>query len=381
MKPRVVLIGGGLMSAAAAAALARAGHPVTVLEKGELACGASGANLGQLSLFDRIEPWHYALACETFEEFSHLGATIEYDCSGGVVVLQDEAQYEGAIPVCDALRRLGEPARILVGKEAREVEPFLDDTVIHSVLHCPHEGKLNPLLTTLHYYRQAEDAGAEIRLHTCVTGFETCGDTVTAVQTNQGRVEGDLFVNAAGAWSLDLAGMLGLSIPLGYHRATAFVSQPVPPCIRGPIVGGEMFLAHRDMSLRRHIGLGGVQTAHGSVIIAQATETAGVDSREVTLPGLCLTARTFLDHFPTLGDLEIVRAWACVTPFTHDGLPIFGFSRSFPNLFHFTGFKGAFSIAPAAARVLVRALDEGFVWEGDAFSPDRTVSALGKEEF
>ena len=55
---------------------------------------------------------------------------------------------------------------------------------------------------------------------------------------------------------------------------------------------------------------------------------------------------------------------------------LFGFSRSFPNLFHFTGFKGAFSIAPAAARVLVRALDEGFVWEGDAFSPDRTVSAL-----
>ena len=70
MKPHVVLIGGGLMSAAAAAALARAGHPVTVLEKGELARGASGANLGQLSLFDRIEPWHYALARETFEEFS-----------------------------------------------------------------------------------------------------------------------------------------------------------------------------------------------------------------------------------------------------------------------------------------------------------------------
>ena len=106
-----------------------------------------------------------------------------------------------------------------------------------------------------------------------------------------------------------------------------------------------------------------------------------MDSREVPLPGLCLTARTFLDHFPTLGDLEIVRAWACVTPFTHDGLPIFGFSRSFPNFFHFTGFKGAFSIAPAAARVLVRALDEGFLWEGGAFSPDRTVSALGKEEF
>ena len=81
MKPHVVLIGGGLMSATAAAALARSGHPVTVLEKGDLAYGASGANLGQLSLFDRTEPWHYALARETLAEFAHLGDAIEYSAS------------------------------------------------------------------------------------------------------------------------------------------------------------------------------------------------------------------------------------------------------------------------------------------------------------
>lgn len=373
MKPHVVLIGGGLMSAAAAAALAHSGHPVTVLEKGDLACGASGANLGQLSLFDRTEPWHYALARETLAEFAHLGDAIEYQPSGGVVVLQNEPQYQAAQPVCEALRALGEPAVLLRGQECRQVEPCLDHTVISGVLHCPGEGKLNPLLTTLHYFRQAAKAGVQLRPHTAVLGFERSGAVITAVRTTGGLISGDLFVNAAGAWSAGLAEQLGLQIPLGFHRATAFVSQPVPPCIRGPIVGGELFLAHRNMSLRRHIGLGSIQTAHGSILIAQATETAGVDSRDVTLPGLCRTARVFLDHFPTLGDLEIVRAWACVTPFTPDGLPVFGFSRACPNLFHFTGFKGAFSVAPAAARLLVRALNEGYLWEDGAFSPDRAV--------
>lgn len=373
MRPRIVLLGGGIMSAAAALEFRRAGYPVTVLERNELASGASGANLGQLSLFDRTEPWHHALACETFSEYAQLGDAIGYQRSGGVVVLQDEAQYQGAVPVCQTLRSLGEPAELLSGKETRRVEPLLEDSVIRGVLYCPNEGKLDPLRTTLYYFRQAQKCGADIRLHTEVTGFQTAGGRISAVQTTSGPISGDIFINAAGAWSGPLAQQLGISLPIGFHRATAFVSQPVPPCIRGPIVGGELFLAHRDMSLHRHIGLGGIQTANGSIIIAQATETSDIESRDVTLPGLCLTARTFLDHFPTLADLQIVRAWASVTPYTTDGLPIFGFSRDWPELFHFTGFKGAFSIAPAAARKLVRTIRDGENWEGRAFSPDRPI--------
>ena len=379
MKSSVLFIGGGIMSAAAAAALARAGHPVTVLEKGEPACGASGANLGQLSLFDRTEPWHYALAMESFGIFSGLADELEYAPSGGVVVLQNEEQYRGAIPVAEALRALGEPAQLILGPEVRRVEPCLDHTRIYGVLYCPNEGKLNPLRTTLYYCRQAQAAGVRFFPHTAVTGFETRGGTVTAVRTDRGEVHADVVIAAAGAWTGELCAKLGLSLPMGFHRATAFVSQPVPPCINGPIVGGELFLAHRDMSLRRHIGLGGVQTAQGSVIIAQATETAPLGSRSVSLPGLCLTARTFLDHFPTLGELQIVRAWACVTPYTHDGLPLFGFTREYPNLFVLSGFKGAFSVAPAVARILVRALDEGYVWENDSFSPSRAPHEPTKE--
>ncbi|MCI8477700.1 MAG: FAD-binding oxidoreductase, partial [Oscillospiraceae bacterium] len=105
--------------------------------------------------------------------------------------------------------------------------------------------------------------------------------------------------------------------------------------------------------------------------IAQATEDAPVDSREVTLPGLCLVAKRFLRYFPTLEDLEIVRAWACVTPFTPDGLPVFGFSRAVPNFFTVAGFKGAFTTAPAVALHLAEAIHHGRVWDAH-FSPDRT---------
>ena len=131
------------------------------------------------------------------------------------------------------------------------------------------------------------------------------------------------------------------------------------------------------MSLRRHIGLGGIQSPR------KHPHCPGHRDRRCRQPGrdpprARRTARVFLDHFPTLGDLEIVRAWACVTPFTPDGLPVFGFSRACPNLFHFTGFKGAFSVAPAAARLLVRALDEGYLWEDGAFSRPRRSIQLNR---
>ena len=373
MKSSVLIVGGGILSVTAAYYLRLAGHPVTVLEKGELAQGASGSNLGQLSLFDRTEPWHYAAARETFDEFSRMAQALEYAPSGGVVVLQNEGQYLGALPVMDALRALGEPAEIIVGPDVRRVEPCLDHTKIYGVLYCPNEGKVNPLETTLHYAKLAGEAGVDFRLHTAVTGFETAGDAITAVRTDQGDFRAGVVICAAGAWSRPLGEGLGLDLPLRFHRGTAFVSQPVPPCINGPIVGGELFLARRDMAQRRHVGLGGIQTAHGSILMAQATETAPLDSRAVTLPGLCLTAKTFLDNFPTLGDVEIIRAWACVTPYTLDGQPLFGFTKAFGNLFVLSGFKGAFSVAPAAARRVVAALDRGDAWEGTPFRPDRTV--------
>ena len=134
-----------------------------------------------------------------------------------------------------------------------------------------------------------------------------------------------------------------------------------------------MSLKRESMHMKRHTGSGCNQMACGSVYVAQAPEDAPVDSREVTLPGMCLVAKLFLKCFPSLRDLEIIRAWACVTPFTPDKLPVFGWSRQVPNFFTLAGFKGAFSTAPAIGRRVRDAIQNGTIWENGAFSPDRTI--------
>lgn len=380
MKQRTLVIGGGILGAAAAYYLSLAGHTVTLLEKGGLASGASGANLGQISLVDREEPWHIRAALESLEIFSALNvqADLEYEQTGGVIMLEDETQYAASQKAAGLMEGYGVETRYLSGADIARVEPALDHTQVHALLYCPLEGKINPLNATLAYLDMARERGAVLCPDTPVTGFETVNGRITRVHTPRGIYETDLVINAAGAWANSVAGLLGLSLPVDYHRATAFVSQPVGPVIRGPVVGGGMFLQRESMHMKRHIGTGCIQTAHGSIIIAQATEDAPVDSREITLPGLCLVAKRFLRFFPSLSDLEIVRAWACVTPFAPDGLPVFGFSGAVPNFFTAAGFKGAFSTAPAIARHLVEAVDTGEVWENGSFSPDRTNCEVGE---
>lgn len=375
MQQRVVIIGSGILGATAAYYLAEAGYPVTIVEKGDFACGASGANGAQISLIDREEPWHMAAALEALEIYRSMSRTVdlEYQETGGMVVLEDEAQYEAAQPAVKLVTGYGVAVECLRGAAVHRQEPLLDTSAIQGALYCPGEGKINPFKTTRAFLELAQAKGARLHMHTPVTGFTCSGSCITGVQTPRGEIPADIVINAAASWANQVAGLLGLTVPVDFHRAAAFISQPVAPCIRGPVVGGGMFLKRESMHMKRHIGSGSNQMACGSVYIAQATEDAPVDSREVTLPGMCLVAKLFLKCFPSLRDLEIIRAWACVTPFTPDKRPVFGWSRQVPNFFTLAGFKGAFSTAPAVGRRVRDTIQNGSIWENGAFSPDRTI--------
>ncbi|HPE37671.1 MAG TPA: FAD-dependent oxidoreductase, partial [Spirochaetales bacterium] len=306
---RVVVIGGGVLGAASAYYLAKAGHSVTLLEKGELCSGASGANLGQISLLDRDEPWHARLAVDSLRVYDELVKTadIEFERTGGIAVLQDEEQLAAAREMAAQLAPAGVEVNFLFGEDMKKAEPHIDPKAALAVAHCPDEGRINPLKTTLAFLDMARNCGADVRQHAPVTGFVRENGRIVSVQTDAGEFPCDAVVNAAGAWAKSVGALLGLSIPVEYHRGTAFVSQPVAPVLRGPVVGGGFLLKSRLAHVKRRIGLAAVQSHCGSVIIAQATEEAPLESRDITVQGFCLTARRFLSIFPSLETLEIVR--------------------------------------------------------------------------
>jgi len=372
MAQRIVIIGGGILGLTCAYRLSEAGHHVVLLEKSEAGSGASGGNLGQISVLDRDEDWHIRAVLDTLKEYREISRNtdIEYEDSGGCVLLTEDEHIRAAEEKIAFFRKYGIESEILYGESVRKREPMLDLNSVKGVAFCPTEGKLNPLLTVTAYLEMARRNGCDVREHAMVTGFLTEKDRVTEVITDRGNFPADVVINAAGAWAPGISSLLGLSLPIGYHRGTAFVSQPVAKMIRGPVVGGGSILNSFGKTEDRHIGTALLQTKHGSILLAQATEKSEVDDRDVSVQGLCLVAKKILHHFPCLRDVEIVRSWAAVTPYDTDGEPSFGFSRKYGNFFTVAGFKGAFSTAPAVGRHVLAAIEGKGTWNTE-FNPDR----------
>lgn len=369
-----IVIGAGVLGASAANSLSKAGYSVLILEENAAAGGASGGNLGQTSISDRWEPWHLPIVLKSLDYYqSYLSKRydIAYVESGGTIALNGKRQIEDGIEAVQRLQEAGIEACIYKGGEMSAAEPNMNTNAAEAAVYCPREGKLDPFAVTLAFLEEAKKNGADLLLHTPVGGFEIVNKQIHTVMTGKGDFSGRWIINCAGAKAGNIGAMAGVRIPICFHKGTAFVTAPVKPFIKGPVCGGGFLSKETNHIQKRHIGFSAVQTAHGSIIIGQATESCHVDDCSINTPSLCLTAQKFLEYFPQLGELQILRAWAAVTPYTQDGLPVFGFSRQAENLLTAAGFKGAFSVAPEVGNMILSAL-EGHIDEIYAgCSPDR----------
>jgi len=243
-----------------------------------------------------------------------------------------------------------------------------------ALLHVPAEAKLNPFFTVLAFIDKAQKAGAELLKHTEVVSFDMEGTHITAVNTPDAAYTAKWVVNATGPRAAFVAELAGVKVPINFHKGTAFVSEPVEEYLIGPIVGGGALMEGTPGPRpKRHIGTGLIQTADGTIVIAQSTEECESDDRSVNMPSLALVAKRFLTFYPQLRDIQIVRAWAACTTYTQDNVPVFGFSKNADNLFTVAGWKGAFTTAPAVGRITKEALEGNMDPVYEICSPDRVI--------
>ena len=90
------------------------------------------------------------------------------------------------------------------------------------------------------FARGADRAGIELHQNTAVTGIETDAGRVTAVQTNRGRIEADVFISATAGWSTLVCGLADVRLPITTHILQAFVTEPVKPFLDVIIVSAQM---------------------------------------------------------------------------------------------------------------------------------------------
>lgn len=211
-----VVIGAGVVGASVAFHLAERGVDTLVLDRDGPAAGStarSGAlvrahyptaletSLAWESLTEYFEPWGERVGggCGfTRTGFAYLAAEVNEEALSHNVAMQQEIGVETGLITPDELRELDTALRV-------------DGVTLAA--HEPRGGYADPTATAVGFLRAAEALGARFERRR-VTGIVERGGEVRGVYTDEGTVETRTVVLAAGAWSVPIAGSVGLELPI-----------------------------------------------------------------------------------------------------------------------------------------------------------------------
>ncbi|MEZ4359203.1 MAG: FAD-binding oxidoreductase [Kofleriaceae bacterium] len=339
----IAIIGGGVVGLSIAYHLAKAGlTDVVVLERGYLAEGASGRNGGGIR-----QQWSTELNIRLMQESvelcrrfaTELGVNVWFRQGGYLFLARNAREVARLTRNLELQNRCGVPTRMLEPRAAAELVPELNLDGIVAASYNPTDGILFPWPFLWGYARQAQARGAAVFTHTAVTGLERAARGFL-VHTTRGTVASRRVVNATGAWSGELARMLGLELPTWPIRHEICSSEPLKPFLR-PMVSELTSGLYFSQSMRGEI-VGGVSLpGHG------ATRAMGS-----TLEFLATYARRLVRLMPALGDIKVLRQWAGPYDCSPDGNPILGAPRDAPDFFLACGFVGhGFMMAPIIGKL------------------------------
>lgn len=378
----LVIIGGGVIGLAVAYNLARRGHSdIVVLEKGYLASGASGRNGGGVR-----QQWATEInirlmreSVELCRSFAHdLGINVWFRQGGYLFLARTPGETARLTKNLALQNRCGVPTRMLSPAEAQVIVPELDVTGIHAACFNPSDGILFPWPFLWGYAQGAIKYGARVFTFATVTGLEPDdgGRKGYSVVTSRGTIHARRVLNAAGAWSPELARLIGIELPNRPVRHEICSSEPLKPFL-GPMVSLLATGLYVSQSMRGEIV--------GGVTLPREASTLDMGS---SLKFLATYSRQLCRLMPALADLKILRQWAGPYDVTSDGNPILGEPPGRPNFYLACGFVGhGFMMAPVIGKLYAEWLAGGDRHEIfdrcrlDRFDAPGGVEPLAREDF
>ena len=210
----VLVIGAGVHGLSTAWHLAKQGQRVLVVDKTDVAAGASGIACGVIRN-NYFQPAMSELMAACVEVWESDPEALHYHGSG-YIALGPPAQESDLVEVFGRQQRIGYPSDLYVGEEevAAHMRELYGDWRAPGLTVCLHEhagGFAFNKESMLGLATKAEEAGAQIATGVEVTGFDQDNSgAVTAVHTSKGTIRAEQVVVAVGPWVTELWAMLGL---------------------------------------------------------------------------------------------------------------------------------------------------------------------------
>jgi glycine/D-amino acid oxidase-like deaminating enzyme len=226
----VVVIGSGGLGSATAFALARRGCRATVLERHEIASQTSPRAAGMVSYLRKSELMIdlVRLAAERIRTFPNdTGQPLDWVHPGSLKVARRPADVEVLEDDLARGRAAGLDAELVTAAQARAMHPFLEPDGIEGALRVGEDMYFDPGQVAIGYARAAQALGAVVLPQTEATRVVIEDGAVRGVETSTGLIETPVVVDAAGAWTRQVAAMSGVDVPLVTTRQQLIVTEAV----------------------------------------------------------------------------------------------------------------------------------------------------------
>ncbi|EMX0849782.1 anaerobic glycerol-3-phosphate dehydrogenase subunit A [Pluralibacter gergoviae] len=214
----VIIIGGGATGAGIARDCARRGLRVTLVERDDIATGATGRNHGLLHSGARYAVTDPESARECIAENAILKRVARHcvEPTGGLFITLPEDCLDYQQTFIDACRAAGIDTLQLTPEQALQMEPSVNPALIGAV-KVP-DGTVDPFRLTAANMLDARERGAVVRTGCEVTGLIRQGGRIAGVmiydKTHGVReaLHAPVVVNAGGIWGQRIAEYADLSV-------------------------------------------------------------------------------------------------------------------------------------------------------------------------
>jgi D-hydroxyproline dehydrogenase subunit beta len=340
-----VIVGAGIVGAACADEFARRGMKVAVVDRGQIACGATSAGMGHVVVMDDSEA-QFALTRYS-QQLWHkmrpeLPSDVEYEQCGTIWVAADEEEMAEVRRkhAYYAERRVA--TKILDAQSLRRLEPNLREGLIGGLL-VTEDIVINPPSAARFLMERGQKRGATVYL-----GRSVSLAAQGKVQADDIEIKAKIVVNAAGAYADEMTPGLEIKKRKGH----LVITDRYPGFLCHQLVElGYLKSAH---SISSDSVAFNVQPRPNGQILIGSSRQYGADQPDVESAILNRMLQRAYEYMPGLARMSTVHARAGFRAATPGKLPLIGPWPGDTSLFVATGHEGlGITTSLATARILV----------------------------
>lgn len=277
----------------------------------------------------------------------------------GLMMLYQTAEVEKEeIEFAHLARQHGLEAEILSPSDISKIEPNLEVNARGAVLF-PGDAHLSP--SSLYNFLKKYLSEKKVEFHSNVTvqDFEKSGEKVTSVITKESRIPIEKVILCGGAWSAELARMLGFNLPMMGGKGYSFLQDNRPEILQASILT-EMKVAVSPYGSKVRFG--------GTMEIAGTDESVNLNRVRGIFESINRFYPGFESKFPDKDQI-----WKGLRPCSPDGVPYIGAAPGYQNVWFGTGHgMMGISMAPGTGKILTD------LHQGDASTMDLKAFEVGR---